>query len=106
MLPQVTLTDAALNQVREMLKETNEKSLRAYFEGCGCAGLQIQIKVDGEVNPDDTVIVLNDAIQLIADPVCLQYLIGETINYLGEGELARFVVENMKVRAGCPGCGH
>ncbi|OGT21345.1 MAG: hypothetical protein A3C55_03410 [Gammaproteobacteria bacterium RIFCSPHIGHO2_02_FULL_42_13] len=108
MTPSVTWTDAALNQAKEMLKETNEKSLRAYFEGGGCAGLQIQIKVDGEVNSDDTVIALNHAIQLIADPVSVQYLMGATVNYLdlGEGELARFVIEGMKVRAGCPGCGH
>ncbi len=101
----VNLTDAALNQAKAMLKETDGKLLRVYFEGGGCSGLQIQIKVEGEINPDDTLVPLSDAMKLIVDPISIQYLTGTTINYLGEGELARFIVEGMQLRSGCPGCG-
>ena len=83
----LTFTDAAANKVKSLIseEENNELKLRVYITGGGCSGFQY-------------------GVQLVIDPMSLQYLIGGTVDYTEGLEGSRFVVNNPNATSTC-GCG-
>lgn len=78
----LTFTDAAANKVKNLISEeenTNLK-LRVYITGGGCSGFQYGFTFDEKVNEGDLTIE-KSGVQLVIDPMSLQYLIGGTVDY-------------------------
>lgn len=98
-------TDAAANKVKALISEEEnpELKLRVYITGGGCSGFQYGFTFDEKVNDGDLT-VENGGVQLVIDPMSLQYLIGGTIDYTEGLEGSRFVVKNPNASSTC-GCG-
>ena len=79
----LTFTDAAANKVKSLISEEENHNLRlrVYITGGGCSG-----------------------VQLVIDPMSLQYLIGGTVDYTEGLEGSRFIVINPNASSTC-GCG-
>ena len=78
----LTFTDAAANKVKSLIseEENNELKLRVYITGGGCSGFQYGFTFDDKVNEGDLTIE-KAGVQLVIDPMSLQYLIGGTVDY-------------------------
>lgn len=101
----LTFTDAAAQKVRSLITEEENPALklRVYITGGGCSGFQYGFTFDEKVNEGDLT-VENAGVQLVIDPMSLQYLIGGTIDYTDGLEGSRFVVNNPNASSTC-GCG-
>ncbi|RDE66199.1 iron-sulfur cluster insertion protein ErpA [Aggregatibacter segnis] len=101
----LTFTDAAAQKVKSLITEEENPALklRVYITGGGCSGFQYGFTFDEKVNDGDLT-VENAGVQLVIDPMSLQYLIGGTIDYTEGLEGSRFVVNNPNASSTC-GCG-
>ena len=101
----LTFTDAAAQKVKSLITEEENPALklRVYITGGGCSGFQYGFTFDEKVNEGDLT-VENAGVQLVVDPMSLQYLIGGTIDYTDGLEGSRFVVNNPNASSTC-GCG-
>ena len=101
----LTFTDAAANKVKSLIseEENNELKLRVYITGGGCSGFQYGFTFDDKINEGDLTIE-KAGVQLVIDPMSLQYLIGGTVDYTEGLEGSRFVVNNPNATSTC-GCG-
>ena len=97
----LTFTDAAANKVKSLIseEENNELKLRVYITGGGCSGFQYGFTFD-----EGDLTIEKAGVQLVIDPMSLQYLIGGTVDYTEGLEGSRFVVNNPNATSTC-GCG-
>ncbi len=103
----LTFTDAAANKVFALISEEENPNLklRIYITGGGCSGFQYGFTFDEKVNDDDLVIAHEKTgVQLVVDPMSLQYLIGASVDYTEGLQGSRFVVTNPNASSTC-GCG-
>ncbi|MCG7497638.1 iron-sulfur cluster insertion protein ErpA [Vibrio sp. Of7-15] len=98
-------SDVAAARVKTLIaeEENPELKLRVYITGGGCSGFQYGFTFDEKVNDGDMVIE-NDGVTLVVDPMSLQYLIGGIVDYTEGLEGARFFVNNPNATTTC-GCG-
>ena len=98
-------TDSAANKVKTLIEEEGnaDLKLRVFVSGGGCSGFQYGFTFDEVTNEDDTVLNKN-GVQLLIDPMSLQYLMGAEIDYQDGLEGAQFVIKNPGATSTC-GCG-
>jgi len=101
----LVFTDSAANKVKEMIDEENNANLklRIAVSGGGCSGFQYGFTLDEVINEDDTVLNKN-GVQLLIDPMSIQYLMGAEIDYQDGIEGSQFVIKNPSATSTC-GCG-
>lgn len=101
----ITVSDAVVNKVGEMLSEEGDPNLklRIFVTGGGCSGFQYGFTFDEVTNEDDTAMV-KDGVTLLIDPMSYQYLVGAEIDYQEGLEGAQFVIKNPNAQTTC-GCG-
>lgn len=107
----LTFTQNAAAKVWELIEEEGnfDLKLRVYVTGGGCSGFQYGFSFDELVNADDTIVtqqapVLGKTVQLLVDPLSLQYLMGAEIDYKEDIEGAQFIIRNPNAKTTC-GCG-
>jgi iron-sulfur cluster insertion protein len=105
----ILLTDKAASKVLELIQEEGNFNLklRAYVTGGGCSGFQYGFTFDEVAQDDDTVVVKHVAehdVQLLVDPMSLQYLAGAEIDYKEDIEGEQFIIRNPNAKTTC-GCG-
>jgi iron-sulfur cluster insertion protein len=96
----LTITEAATEQIKEILLSEQSKYIRAFVEGGGCSGFNYGFMLDDLKSEDD--FELSE--QLIVDSISMQYLTGATIDFKVELMGANFVVSNPNAKSTC-GCG-
>ncbi len=98
-------TDAAANKVKDLIadEENPNLKLRVYITGGGCSGFQYGFTFDDKVNEGDTTIE-KQGVELVVDPMSLQYLIGGSVDYTEGLEGSRFIVTNPNAQTTCS-CG-
>lgn len=98
-------SDAAADKVRELISEEENDALklRVFISGGGCSGFQYGFTFDENVEDGDT-IVENQGVELLIDPMSIQYLTGAEIDYSEGIEGAQFVIRNPNASTTC-GCG-
>lgn len=98
-------TDSAAAKVKQLIDEegNTDLKLRVFVSGGGCSGFQYGFTFDELSNEDDTVMEKN-GVQLLVDPMSLQYLAGAEIDYQEGLEGAQFVIKNPNATSTC-GCG-
>ncbi|MGP1956267.1 MAG: iron-sulfur cluster insertion protein ErpA [Arsenophonus sp. NC-PE1-MAG3] len=101
----IQFTDAAANKVKTLIadEENPNLRLRVYITGGGCSGFQYVFTFDDKINEDDLTIE-KQSVELIVDPMSLQYLIGGSVDYIERLEGSRFVVTNPNAKTTCS-CG-
>lgn len=103
---EVQVTEAALGRVRKLIEERNlaGHALRVFVSGGGCSGMQYGMALEGQPRETDRRFAF-DGIQVVIDPLSLQYLGGITIDYVEDLMGGGFRIENPQAVASC-GCGH
>jgi len=98
-------TDAAAAKVGELIREEANPALklRVFVTGGGCSGFQYGFTFDENMEEGDTCIE-NQGVQLLVDPMSVQYLMGAEIDYRDDLEGAQFVIRNPNATTTC-GCG-
>ncbi len=101
----LTLSDRAAKKVKSLLDEEGNENLkfRVYITGGGCAGFSYGFSFDETVNEDDTVI-RNGDVEMLVDPMSIQYLAGSEVDYTEDLQGAQFTVKNPNATTTC-GCG-
>jgi len=105
MPPPLLFSDSAAKKVKELIEEEGNPGLklRVFVTGGGCSGFQYGFTFDEVTNEDDS-IMEKDGVQLLIDPMSVQYLTGAEIDYTEGLEGAQFVIKNPNATTTC-GCG-
>lgn len=102
----LTITDKGAARVAEVIgqyKLPEGAGLRAGVTEGGCSGLNYDVQVAEEPNPDETVFVLNGT-NIFVNVFSAQYISGMTIDWTSSMQESRFVFNNPNATGGC-GCG-
>ncbi|WP_017443697.1 iron-sulfur cluster insertion protein ErpA [Gayadomonas joobiniege] len=101
----LNFTDAAAQQVKVLIEEEENPNLkfRVYITGGGCSGFQYGFMFDEKVNDGD-ILIEKEGVNLVVDPMSLQYLMGGEVDYMSGLEGSRFFVKNPNATTTC-GCG-
>jgi len=96
---------AAASKVKELIQDegNNALMLRVFISGGGCSGFQYGFTFDEEIGDGD-IIIENEGVKLLVDPMSFQYLSGAEIDYSEGMEGAQFVIRNPNATTTC-GCG-
>jgi iron-sulfur cluster assembly protein len=102
--PVVTLTPAAVEQVRGFLRkpENEGKVLRLYVEKGGCSGMQYSMVFD-ERRDDDRVAEIA-GVAVVVDAFSAEYLKGTVVDFSDDLTGGGFKITNPNARQSC-GCG-
>jgi iron-sulfur cluster insertion protein len=103
--PGLVFTDSAAAKVGELIREeaNPQLKLRVFVTGGGCSGFQYGFTFDEKVEDGD-LLVENQGVTLMVDPMSFQYLMGAEIDYREDLEGAQFVIRNPNATTTC-GCG-
>ena len=98
-------TDAAASKVSELITDegNDDLKLRVYISGGGCSGFQYGFTFDENVEDGD-IMVENQGVTLVVDPMSFQYLMGAEIDYKDDLQGAQFIIRNPNASTTC-GCG-
>jgi iron-sulfur cluster insertion protein len=101
----IAFSDAAARKVQELVLEEGNPALnlRVYISGGGCSGFQYGFSFDEERAEDD-IVVNNDGVALLVDPLSFQYLMGAEVDYSESLQGAQFIIRNPNAQTTC-GCG-
>lgn len=96
---------AAVARLRELIREEGKPALRlrVSIEGGGCSGFQYGVKLD-ETRAVDDLIIAREGVEVLVDPLSMQYLDGAEVDYVEQLSGAQFVIHNPNAKATC-GCG-
>ncbi len=102
--PLVTLTDAALERLRQLYSGGQAgKLLRISVNTKGCSGLSYQMQWVDEAGPGDEV-VSRDGLTVLVDRKATLFLIGTTMDYEVRDLTSGFTFTNPNEKGRC-GCG-
>ena len=102
--PVITLSDAALKEVKRLLnvQGITEGGLRVGVKGGGCSGLSYTVNFDDKIGQYDTVYEI-DGIKVIVDAKSAIYLQGTQLDFQKDlmGGSFKFVNPNAEKSCGC-----
>ena len=101
----LTLTDAAVSEVRSLIdqQDRTDLALRVYVAGGGCSGLQYGMALDENIEPGDETFLVS-GVSLVVDSTSLKYLTGAVVDYIHTDMGGGFKIENPNAVKSC-GCG-
>lgn len=101
---QITLTESAVNKLKDLFAEENNPNLllRVFVQGGGCSGFQYGFTFDDSRNEDDFDIPAE--VPVVVDSMSMQYLQGATIDYRDDLMGSSFAINNPQAVSTC-GCG-
>lgn len=101
----LVFSDSAATRVKQLIEEEGNANLklRVFVTGGGCSGFQYGFTFD-ENSQEGDVIVENEGVILVVDPMSIQYLEGAEIDYKTGLEGSQFVINNPNATTTC-GCG-
>lgn len=102
----VTLTDAAVAKVSELLAAENEPglALRMAVRPGGCSGFSYELFFDSQIDDSDIVEDFGD-VKVVVDPQSAEMLRGSTLDFSDGLMGAGFSIDNPNVTRTC-GCGN
>lgn len=102
----VTLTPAAAEKVKELMKREGKKDmgLRVAVQPGGCAGYTYGLMFD-EKSDDEDVVIKAHGVKVFVVKAHAPILQGTVIDYVDSLQGAGFTMKNPNVTEGC-GCGH
>lgn len=99
----VTLTPAAVAQIKRLMDQKGHAGLRLGIKKGGCAGMEYTMDFAAEVNPLDEVVEQDGARVMIA-PLAQMFLFGTQVDYTSTLLESGFKFNNPNVTEAC-GCG-
>ncbi len=104
--PVVTVTDAAVDKLRELLEAEGDPTLalRMAVRPGGCSGFSYEMFFDSEIEEDDRVVEFG-GVKVVVDPQSAEKIQGSTLDYRDGLMGAGFAIDNPNVTRTC-GCGN
>ena len=101
----ITVTEAAVAKIQDILAEENNPSLRlrVFVQGGGCSGMQYGFTLDEQQNDDDWDLEIN-GVKVLVDAMSGGYLEGATVDYREDQYGSQFTIRNPNAQTTC-GCG-
>lgn len=101
----LTLTSAAVSQVRKLLENRGKPSvgIRIGVRTRGCNGLAYSLEYADTQNPLDEVVMVED-MKIFIDPKAIMFLIGSQMDYQETELESGFAFKNPNEKGRC-GCG-
>jgi iron-sulfur cluster assembly protein len=99
----VTLTDAAADQVREILSERGEGYLRVGVKNGGCAGMEYMMDYVSEPAKFDEV-VEDKGVKIVVDAKAVLFILGAVVDHETTLLHSKFIFRNPNQTDAC-GCG-
>lgn len=101
----ITVTEAAVAKIQDILAEENNPSLRlrVFVQGGGCSGMQYGFTLDEQQNDDDWALEIS-GVQVLVDAMSSGYLEGATVDYREDQYGNQFTIRNPNAQTTC-GCG-
>ena len=88
----ITITEAAAEKIKELTPDP-QYALRMRVVGGGCSGLQYQMGLEDEQNPNDKVLTSN-GIKVLVDMKSALYLAGAEVDYINGLMESGFKISN------------
>lgn len=103
--PIITISDAALNRVKNLLASRGKPSagIKIGVRARGCSGLSYTVEYADEVSKFDDV-VEKDGVKIIIDPKAVMFLLGTEMDFVEEQLKSGFTFRNPNEKGRC-GCG-
>jgi iron-sulfur cluster assembly protein len=103
--PPVTLTEKAIEMVRETMRRERIEghALRVGVTGGGCSGFKYTLGFEEAAKPDDMVLDV-DGVRILIDPTSERYLQGVVLDYVSSLSGGGFKFTNPNASRTC-GCG-
>jgi len=104
--PTIVVTASAAARVQRLLEERqlSGHALRVFVSGGGCSGMQYGMALEGQPRETDHRFGFG-GVDVVVDPVSMDYLSGVTIDYVDDLMGGGFKIENPNAVSSC-GCGH
>ncbi len=101
----LTMTESAIEKVRDLIAEENNPNLklRIFVQGGGCSGFQYGFTFDEDSAEDDFDLEFG-GVHLLVDSMSSQYLTGAEIDYKDDVMGSQFSIKNSNAQTTC-GCG-
>lgn len=101
----ITVTDPAVEKIRDILAEENNPNLklRIFVQGGGCSGFQYGFTLDDTQAEDDWAVEAN-GFHVLIDSMSGGYLQGASLDYKEDVYGSSFVIKNPNAQTTC-GCG-
>jgi iron-sulfur cluster assembly protein len=103
--PPITVTQAAIARVRDLLGKRGKPSLgvRVGIRSRGCSGLSYTLEYVDQANPGDEGVQAED-VKIFIDPKASMFLFGTEMDFVEEKLQSGFVFRNPNEKGRC-GCG-
>eukprot|EP00823_Brevimastigomonas_motovehiculus_P003621 TRINITY_DN2236_c0_g1_i1.p1 TRINITY_DN2236_c0_g1~~TRINITY_DN2236_c0_g1_i1.p1 ORF type:complete len:173 (-),score=14.65 TRINITY_DN2236_c0_g1_i1:418-936(-) len=99
------ITQNCVKRLKELSVKRNESvMLRVFVDPGGCSGYRYDFKLDTVIRDDD-IVVENDGVAVLVDPVSWEFLEGATVDYTSEMIRSAFVVATNPNAAAKCSCG-
>ena len=101
----IQLSSSAAHKISQLVLEEMNPDLkfRVNIIGGGCSGFQYGFAFEEDLTDGDMVLEQN-GVQMMVDPMSFPYLMGSTVDYLEDLQGSRFLVSNPNAKSTC-GCG-
>ena len=99
------VSTAAVERIKQLIQSKDLDSLkfRVHIQGGGCSGFQYGFQLDEEALEDDIVLEYG-GIDVLVDPLSMQYLQDAEVDFKNDLQGSRFFVNNPNAATTC-GCG-
>lgn len=101
---EITITKAALNEMRNFADQDNMEYFRLAVSPGGCSGFKYDFSITDHAEEDDIVLEQSNGLKLIVDPFSSMYLKNTLIHFERTMQSSGFVFKNPNATAKC-GCG-
>ena len=101
----ITITETAVEKIRDIIAEENNSDLklRVFVQGGGCSGFQYGFTLDETQSEDDWDLDIN-GVHVLVDSMSGGYLQGAEIDYKEDQYGSAFSIKNPSATTTC-GCG-
>src|SRR3954471_18683829 len=105
-MPQITLTDTAKTQLKNLLVKQgrDDLALRVYVSPGGCSGFSYGMSLEDQPGDDDYQYSYGENLRVVVDPFSAQYLEGAQVDFVDALMGGGFTVLNPQAVTSCA-CG-
>ena len=102
----IEITEAAAGEVKTILEKEGKPgaALRVFVQGGGCSGLSYGMSIEEDITDADEKLECF-GVNIVVDPMSVQYLDGARVDYVTTMMGGGFKIENPNATSSC-GCGH
>lgn len=101
----ITFTPKAIKAIQRFIRgaETPVAGLRIMIQGGGCSGFQYGLRLEQEMQEDDTLLEI-DGVKVLVDPMSYTLVAGVTVDFIDTLTHTGFKFDNPNATSTC-GCG-